>query len=191
MKNNKYIKIAIFIALSTILLFTAKDNVSAAYSVFSLTDGEHTKIIADYENMCENIKNKKMYEERLKDISDEANNINIISNIRQEQILTALNEYLSSCSIEASSIDFLEYSNINNMETEISEENEKDRIVSAAVTISFTASYNNMLKFVDEIQRGRTTVAISSVRVVMNDNDEVFGTIKLVFYALKIDEDYE
>lgn len=191
MKNNKYIKIAIFIALSTILLFTAKDNVSAAYSVFSLTDDEHTKIIADYENMCENIKNKKMYEERLKDISDEANNINIISNIRQEQILTALNEYLSSCSIEASSIDFLEYSYLNNMDAKISKENEKDRIVSAAVTISFTASYNNMLKFVDEIQGGRTTVAISSVRVVMNDNDEVFGTIKLVFYALKIDEDYE
>lgn len=191
MKNNKYIKIAIFIALSTILLFTAKDNVSAAYSVFSLTDDEHTKIIADYENMCENIKNKKMYEERLKDISDEANNINIISNIRQEQILTTLNEYLSSCSIEASSIDFLEYSNLNNMDAKISKENEKDRIVSAAVTISFTASYNNMLKFVDEIQGGRTTVAISSVRVVMNDNDEVFGTIKLVFYALKIDEDYE
>lgn len=191
MKNNKYIKIVIFIALSMILLFTAKDNVSAAYSVFSLTDDEHTKIIADYENMCENIKNKKMYEERLKDISDEANNINIISNIRQEQILTTLNEYLSSCSIEASSIDFLEYSNINNMETEISKENEKDRIVSAAVTISFTASYNNMLKFVDEIQGGRTTVAISSVRVVMNDNDEVFGTVELVFYALKIDEDYE
>lgn len=191
MKNNKYIKIAIFIALSTILLFTAKDNVSAAYSVFSLTDDEHTKIIADYENMCENIKNKKMYEERLKDISDEANNINIISNIRQEQILTALNEYLSSCSIEASSIDFLEYSNLNNMDAKISKENEKDRIVSAAVTISFTASYNNMLKFVDEIQGGRTTVAISSVRVVMNDNDEVFGTVELVFYALKIDEDYE
>ncbi|TWH77044.1 hypothetical protein [Sedimentibacter saalensis] len=191
MKNNKYIKIVIFIALSMILLFTAKDNVSAAYSVFSLTDDEHTKIIADYENMCENIKNKKMYEERLRDICDEANNINIISNIRQEQILTTLNEYLSSCSIEASSIDFLEYSNLNNMDAKISKENEKDRIVSAAVTISFTASYNNMLKFVDEIQRGRTTVAISSVRVVMNDNDEVFGTIKLVFYALKIDEDYE
>lgn len=191
MKNNKYIKIAIFIALSTILLFTAKDNVSAAYSVFSLTDDEHTKIIADYENMCENIKNKKMYEERLKDISDEANNINIISNIRQEQILTALNEYLSSCSIEASSIDFLEYSNLNNMDAKISKENEKDRIVSAAVTVSFTASYNNMLKFVDEIQGGMTTVAISSVTVVMNDNDEVFGTVELVFYALKIDEDYE
>lgn len=174
-----------------ILLFTAKDNVSAAYSVFSLTDDEHTNIIADYENMCENIKNKKMYEERLRDICDEANNINIISNIRQEQILTTLNEYLSSCSIEASSIDFLEYSNLNNMDAKISKENEKDRIVSAAVTISFTASYNNMLKFVDEIQRGRTTVAISSVRVVMNDNDEVFGTVELVFYALKIDEDYE
>lgn len=191
MKNNKYIKIVIFIALSMILLFTAKDNVSAAYSVFSLTDDEHTNIIADYENMCENIKNKKMYEERLRDICDEANNINIISNIRQEQILTTLNEYLSSCSIEASSIDFLEYSNLNNMDAKISKENEKDRIVSAAVTISFTASYNNMLKFVDEIQRGRTTVAISSVRVVMNDNDEVFGTVELVFYALKIDEDYE
>ncbi|MEL7606922.1 MAG: hypothetical protein AAGU39_12830 [Sedimentibacter saalensis] len=191
MKNNKYIKIAIFIALSTILLFTAKDNVSAAYSVFSLTDDEHTKIIADYENMCENIKNKKMYEERLKDISDEANNINIMTNIRQEQILTALNEYLSSCSIEASSIDFLEYSYLNNMDAKISIENEKDRIVSASVTMSFTASYYNMLKFVDEIQGGRTTVAISSVRVVMNDNDEVFGTIELVFYALKIDEDYE
>lgn len=191
MKNNKYIKIAIFIALSTILLFTAKDNVSAAYSIFSLTDDEHTKIIVDYENMCENIKNKKMYEERLRDISEEANSINIMANIRQEQILTILNEYLSSCSIETFSIDFLEYSNLNNMETEIYEENEKERIVSAAVTISFTASYNNMLRFVDEIQGGKTYAAINNVRVVMNDNEEVYGTIELVFYALKIDEDYE
>ncbi|WP_019228926.1 hypothetical protein [Sedimentibacter sp. B4] len=191
MKNNKYIKIAIFIALSTILLFTAKDNVSAAYSIFSLTDDEHTKIIVDYENMCENIKNKKMYEERLRDISDEANSINIMANIRQEQILTILNEYLSSCSIEASSIDFLEYSNLNSMEAEISEENEKDRIISAAVTISFKASYNNMLRFVDEIQGGKTYAAINNVRVVMNDNEEVYGTIELVFYALKIDEAYE
>lgn len=191
MKNNKYIKISIFIALSTILLFTAKDNVSAAYSIFSLTDDEHTKIIVDYENMCENIKNKKMYEERLRDIGEEANSINIMANIRQEQILTILNEYLSSCSIETFSIDFLEYSNLNNMETEIYEENEKERIVSAAVTISFTASYNNMLRFVDEIQGGKTYAAINNVRVVMNDNEEVYGTIELVFYALKIDEDYE
>jgi hypothetical protein len=192
MKNNKYIKTAIFIALLTILLFVTKDNVSAAYSIFSLTDDEYTKISLDYENMCENIKNRKIYEEKLRDISNKTDNLNIMTNIRQEQIVTVLNEYLSSCSIEVSSIDFSEFSNLNNVAAEAADEMIEDKItVAAAVSISFKSSYNNMLKFIDEIQRGRSDAAISSVRIVMNDNNEVYGTIELVFYALKLDEEYE
>jgi hypothetical protein len=192
MKNNKYIKTAIFIALLTILLFVTKDNVSAAYSIFSLTDDEYTKISLDYENMCENIKNRKIYEEKLRDISNKTDNLNIMTNIRQEQIITVLNECLSSCSIEVSSIDFSEFSNLNNVAAEAADEMIEDKItVAAAVSISFKSSYNNMLKFIDEIQRGRNDAAISSVRIVMNDNNEVYGTIELVFYALKLDEEYE
>ncbi len=191
MKNNKFIKTAVFIVLSIVLLFTAKDNASAAYSIFSLTDDEYTKISLDYENMYENIKNKKIYEGKLRDISNKTANLNIMTNIKQEQIIKVLNEFLSSCSIEASSFDFSEFSNLNNVETEDSEETSEDKIDSAAVSISFKASYNNMLKFIDEIQRGKTSAAISSVKVVMNDNEKVYGTIEIVFYALKMDEVYE
>lgn len=190
MKNNKYIKTAIFIALLIILLFTAKDNVSAAYSILSLTDDEYTKISLDYENMYENIKNKKIYEEKLRDISNKTDNLNIMTNIRQEQIITVLNEYLSSCSIEVSSIDFSEFSNLNNVETEADGVMAEEKIIADGVSISFKASYKDMLKFIDEIQGGRSDATINSVRVVMNDNEEVYGSIELVFYALKI-EDYE
>ncbi|MEA5095462.1 MAG: hypothetical protein VB128_10950 [Sedimentibacter saalensis] len=181
MKNNKYFKSVIYIALLILLFFIAKDNVSAAYSIFSQTDDEYTKISADYKNMNENIKNKKLYEEKLRDISDDAYNFNIMKNIRQEQILTILNEFLSISSVEASSIKF----------SEISDEKADDEVESALVSVSFTASYNNMLKFIDEIQVCRTGASIKSVRFVMNDNDEFYGTIDIVFYALKMDEAYE
>lgn len=191
MKNNKYFKTAIFIAFLIILLFVVKDNVSAAYSILSLTDDEYTKISLDYENMYENIKNKKIYEEKLREISNKSDNLNIMTSIRQEQIITVLNEYLSSCSIEVSSIDFSEFSNLNNVETEAEGVMTEDEITVAGVSISFKASYKDMLKFIDEIQGGRSDAVISSVRVVMNDNEEVCGSIKLVFYALKIVDDYE
>jgi hypothetical protein len=156
-----------------------------------LTDDEYTKISMDYENMCENIKNKKMYEEKLRSISNKTDNFNIMTNIRQEQIITVLNEYLSSCSIEVSSIDFSEISNFNNVTTEATDEMARDKITAAAVSISFKSSYKDMLKLIDEIQRGRSDAEISSVHVVMNDNEEVYGSIEIVFYALKIAEDYE
>jgi hypothetical protein len=191
MKNNKLIKTAVFIALLIILLFAVKDNVSAAYSIFSLTDDEYAKISLDYENMRENIKNKKIYEEKLKVISNKTDNLNIMTNIRQELIITVLNEYLSSCSIEVSSIVFSEFINLNNVEKEISDDMIRDKITAAAVSVSFKASYKDMLKFVNEIQSGRSDAAISSIRVVMNDSEEVYGSIELVFYALNIVEDYE
>ncbi|WP_312833145.1 hypothetical protein [Sedimentibacter saalensis] len=191
MKNNKYIKTVIFITLLMLLFFMAKDNVSAAYSIFSDTDDEYIKISADYENMYENIKNKNLYEDKLRNINSKINNMNIMTNIRQEQIITVLNEFLSSCFIEASSIDFSEFSDLNNAEAESSDEKSEDRVESALVSVSFKASYNDMLKFIDEIQVCKTGAAIKSVRFVMNDNDEFYGTIDLVFYSLKMDEAYE
>lgn len=191
MKKNKFVKAAIFIAFSLILIFAVKDNVSAAYSILSKTDDEYINISADYENMYENIKNKKLYEERLRDMNNTFDNLNVMTNIRQEKIITVLNEYLSNCFIEASSIDFSEFPDLNNFETEVPSETAEDEITAALVSVSFKASYNDMLKFIDEIQRGKTESAISSIRVVMNDNDEVYGTIDLVFYALAIDEAYE
>lgn len=190
MKNNKYIKIAIFISLSIVLIFAAKYNVSAAYGVFNLNDADYAKISLDYENMCENIKNKHIYEERLRDMSKKTNGINMVTNIRQEQILTALNEYLSSCSVEPSSIDFSEASDMDDFKTEETDAN-KDKIAEVSVSISFKSSYADMLTLIDEIQGGNNAAAISSVRVVMNENDEVYGTIELVFYYLKTDENYE
>lgn len=194
MKKNKFVKATIFFTLSIILIFAAKDNVSAAYSIFSQFDDEYINISADYESMYENIKNKKFYEERLRNMNSKINNLNIMTNIRQEQIINVLNEYLSNCFIEASSIEFSEFSefsDLNNMETEASGETAKDEITAALVSVSFKSYYNDMLKFIDEIQRGRTEATINSVSVVMNDNDEVYGTIDLVFYALAMDEAYE
>jgi hypothetical protein len=75
--------------------------------------------------------------------------------------------------------------------TEATDEAARDKITAAAVSISFKAYYKDMLKFINEIQRGRSDAAISSVRIVMNDNEEVYGSIELIFYALKIVEDYE
>lgn len=191
MKNNKYIKIVILIVLCLILLFTAKDNVSAAYSIFSETDNEYAKISIEYENMCENIINKKIYEKKFQDISNDANNFNIMTNIKQEQIITILNEFLSRSSVEASSIDFSEFSDLYKVETEGSDQIEEGKIATTLVSVSFKATYMIMLKFIDEIQGGKYDAAIKSVRVVMNDNEEVYGTIELVFYALKMDEVYE
>jgi hypothetical protein len=191
MNNNKYIKIVILIALSIILLFAAKDNVLAAYRIFSETDDEYTKISADYENMCENIKNKKLYEEKLRYMNRKINNLNIMTNIKQEQIITVLNELLSSSSIEASSIDLSEISDINNVGTASTDDMKEDKITSSLVSVSFRAFYNDMLKFMDEIQVCKTGAEIKSVRFVMNDNDEVYGTIDFVFYSLAMDEAYE
>lgn len=59
-----------------------------------------------YDMMSQNIMVKGDYENKLRDLTNEINDINIISDLQQEQLIVFLNNYLEENNIEANNISF-------------------------------------------------------------------------------------
>ena len=149
-------------------------------------------ISSEYETMYDNIKKRNYYDNSLLDLNSKINELNIMTNLRQEQIIDILNEHLSICGIEASGISFSEGKSINDNDGETTDEAAVFEAEEISVEMNFKSSYANMLKFIDEIQNSNTDVVIRNVRVSLSgENDSVYGIVILGFYALPMDDCYE
>ena len=192
MKNNRFLKIMICIAVSVFLLVMFKFNSSAAYSMFGSDKDEFQMISSEYETMCDNIKKKNYYENSVLDLNSKINDLNVMTNLRQEKIIDILDEHLSNCSIDASGISFSEVKSINDYDGEATDEAAEFEAEEISVELNFKSSYANILKFIDEIQNSNSNVVIRNVRISLSgENDSVYGTVVLGFYALPMDASYE
>lgn len=196
MKNNKCIKALICLVVVFVIFYILKNNVPAkAVGKLSSKQDEYLKIKIDYENMADNFKKKKYYEDSADKLLKEINALDVLTDIKQEQIIEILNENISNCNIEATSINFSEVipvriNNSNNAEVvqseEILNENATQNAVMISVQIEFKSSYDNMLKFVDELQNSSINIVIENMRIYM-DKDNVYGVMDLSFYAVPLE----
>ena len=198
MKNNKWIKALICLVVVFVIFYMLKNNVPAkAVGKLSSKQDEYLKIKNNYENMSDNFKKKKYYEDSVEKLLEEINDLNVLTDIKQEQIIEILNENISNCKIEATSINFSEVipvrvNNTNNYEAvkseEATNENAAQNAVMISVQIEFKSSYDNMLKFVDELKSSSINIVIDNMRVYM-DKDNVYGVMDLSIYAVPLDVD--
>ena len=125
----------------------------------------------------------------------EINSLNVLTEIKQEQIIEILNKTMLNCNIEAISIDFSEeipisVNNSNNkiemLADEITNEDTIHNAVMISVQVEFKSNYNNMIEFVDELQKIPMEMVIESIRIYM-ENGNVHGVMDLSFYAVLMD----
>ncbi|MEL7649820.1 MAG: hypothetical protein AAGU76_17125 [Sedimentibacter sp.] len=189
MRNNNVLKLMFIIAAASASIFMLINNLPKAYGMFGKTEDEYILLSSQYENMFDNIRNKKNYENEMSDLMQRISSLNVKEDIRQEQVLGNLDEILSGCDIEAFEILFSQPQIIHVGGEELNE-NTSNEARKVSVNLKFTSNYVNVLKFMDAIQESQMGFTVEKVQLNMDEND-VFGEANLCFYVLTMDEYYE
>jgi type IV pilus assembly protein PilO len=72
----------------------------------SALEDEYSQKKSTYDTMSRNIIVKTTYEKKVQELTTEINNINMLTDLNQEQIIVFLNKYLANNNIDANSINF-------------------------------------------------------------------------------------
>jgi len=109
MKLSKREKKLILILILVVLVFFIYKFVPYD-KIFKLAqlEGGYDQIKSTYETMSQNILMKSDYEEDLNKLTNEINNTNMLTDIKQENIIVFLNSYLIKSNIDTSTISFSE-----------------------------------------------------------------------------------
>jgi type IV pilus assembly protein PilO len=179
----------------------------------------------DYNNMSQNIVSKTKYEENVQTLTEEINNLNVVSDLQQEKLIVFLNNYFANNNIDANNINFTDAvvvpvntvlaldepealssfeaiindingaSQLTQTSTESSKteaekqssgspEKSSSSVRSISANVTFTGTYENMIKFIDAIQNNPVDISITNISTVSTENDILQGTINLNFYEV-------
>jgi len=107
MKLSKREKVLIFILIIALIGYAAYKLLPGTelFNLEALKE-EHNQKSDVYSTMSQNILLGTKYEEKVQTLSDEINNLNVISDIQQENIIVFLNNYFANNNIDANSISF-------------------------------------------------------------------------------------
>jgi len=107
MKLSKREKVLIFILIIAVIGYAAYRFLPSS-NLFSLDaiKEEYNQKSTVYDTMSQNVLLKSKYEENVQMLSDEINNLNVISDIQQENIIVFLNNYFANNNIDANNISF-------------------------------------------------------------------------------------
>jgi len=107
MKLSKREKVLIFILIIAVIGYAAYKVLPSTqlFNLEALKEEQNQKSDV-YSNMSQNILLKSKYEEKVQTLSDEINNLNVISDIQQENIIVFLNNYFTNNNIDANNISF-------------------------------------------------------------------------------------
>lgn len=147
----------------------------------------HTKNI--YDNMSFNIKMKDDILIRNEELKAEIYNLNIDTNILQEEILSLLYMHSNENNVEIEKITFSEITSFinDNIEEKAMSENTNDIGVNfIKVNMSFKCSFNNLLKLIDAIKSDNMYVAIPKLYLLSWDEGVVYSVVDLCFYTIPI-----
>lgn len=189
MRDNNALKLIFIIAAVSASIFMLINNLPKAYGMFGKVEDEFILLSSQYENMFDNIRNKKMYENEMTDLIHKISGLNVTANIRQEQVLSVLDEISSGCGIETSVI-FFSQPQIIHVGGEELNENSLNEARKVSVNLKFRSNYVNVLKFIDAIQESQMDFTVEKVQLNMDEND-VFGEVDICFYVLTMDDNYE
>jgi hypothetical protein len=152
-------------------------------------DYETTK--TKFDSMAENIKLSKYYEDKKSNIMNEIESTKVMEELEQEQVIEIIGSHLNESGIEASRISFSEVVPISS-ETSDTENLSSDaysldfQASVMSVTVEFSTSYENMMKLIDSLQSAVKEVAITNIRIVLSEKNDVFTYLQLKFYAVPL-----
>lgn len=138
-------------------------------SVFKLSElkEEYSNKSEIYNSMSRNIVLKSKFEQRLQELTDEINNVELLSEVKQESIIVFLNNYLEINNIDANDLSFTEAEvvSISNVvkATELKEKSSFESLIENINETKGTAK--NELKDNGEVKKDGLTVRKMSVNV--------------------------
>jgi type IV pilus assembly protein PilO len=111
MKLSKREKVLIFVLIITLIVYAAYKFIQTT-DIFNLEAlrTEYSQRMLEYNSMSQNILLKSKYEENVQTLSEEINNLPVISDLQQEQLIVFLNSYFAKNNIDASNVSFTDAS---------------------------------------------------------------------------------
>lgn len=107
MKLSKREKVLIFILIIAVIGYAAYRFLPGSNLLnLDAMKEEYNQKSTVYDTMSQNVLLKSKYEEKVQSLSDEINNLNVISDIQQENIIVFLNNYFANNNIDANNISF-------------------------------------------------------------------------------------
>jgi hypothetical protein len=172
MNNIFKYKSLVFIAVIALIVFIAS---GIPFSLFSklFAEKEYNNIYMEYENMNQNINMKGIYEESQNNLLKKINDLNIDTEILQDEIIIELSHISGKNNIELSSIKFSEAIPVLTDNTALC----------MKVTVEFNSELNNMLKFIDDVKNSETIISVADISVLTSEN-KAHVSLNLLYYAL-------
>ncbi|GEM_PF-858920 len=179
----KYLNaIILILIISALFFYIASDN---WLSKFNSTIEKHIEISHAYDNMLQNFKTYDSLEKRKSSLLDEINRINMETGILQEEIISNLYGHCSENNIIITKINFSETVPVYFDNEENSNEDNKDKTaVTVRVTIEFKSNFDDMLELIDDIKNDDRDIAVTNMRLLSLDDNDVIGIMDLNFYAI-------
>ena len=172
MNNNFKYKPLIFIAVIAIIAFFASGIPFGLFSKLSAAN-EYNNIYREYENMNQNINMKSIYEENQNNLLKKINDLNIDTEILQDEIINELNYIAKKNNIELGSIKFSEAMPVLTDNTALC----------MKVTVDFDSELNNMLKFVDDVKNSETAISVTDISILTSES-KVHVSLNVMYYSL-------
>ena len=187
-KRLKLINILIvFIAVVFIGMFLMYKEI---YIKFNPLIEEYNMAKETYESMSLNTLMKDEILNRNKELINDFNNINIDKFLLQEDIMVFIYTLSKVNNVTIEEFVFSEQSYVANSGDEEGfasiDKSNLDTLIINNVNIKFKCSFNDMLKFIDDIKNDNKYVAISSFNLLSWNENVVYCQVDLCFYTIPI-----
>lgn len=151
---------------------------------------EYNNIHSEYESMYQNLSMRNIYEENKIHLLNKIAELNIDTEILQDNIINTLSNISKKNNIELSNIKFSEtmsvFTDNSNWSEESVEIQQENTAVCMKVTIDFEGNFNDMLSFIDEIKSSQTEISVTDISILTVDSQKVHVILNLMFYSLPI-----
>lgn len=192
MKVSDRMKIFIIVSFICLVICVVTIFTTKLLYTFTVAKDEYDQMYIRYDNMYKNFMTNKYYKEMEQKLLDEKYNLNVLTYVKQEEIIKILHGNLSSCGINLIKFNFSEVLplSLNNPidgtsdTIEEAEENTLPEIVMMNVNIEFNCNYENILKLIDKLQNNNIDMSITNMRTTFYEEDIVFVVMDIAFYAV-------
>jgi len=189
MKLSNKVRQSIFVTIVLLVIYVVREFEPKPLSAFTAIKDEYNLLCVSYENMNQNFTMKKYYADREKKLLAEKHILNVLNNLKQEEIIKILHGDLSSCNINLTKLNFLEELIVplnNPMDGTIVETGGDNyySIVTMSLNIEFNSKYEDMLKFIECLQNNQIDMAITNISTTFFEKNIVFVVMDISFYAV-------
>lgn len=163
MKLSKRERVLIIILLIALSVYAAYKFIPTS-QIFNLESlqAEYNLKNVEYNNMSQNILLKTKHAETVQTLTEEINNLDVISDIQQEQLIVFLNNYFASNNIDANNISFTDAVVVPNIVTP-SEPNENSSLEALMMDIDGIVSETDTIAVSEQATQQNASVVQASM----------------------------